>query len=231
MAHQRPPIIGITSDIEERDGKPRCATRTTYIDCVLRAGGVPVLLPAVPERAREHALAFDGYVLIGGDDLRQEPFGGVTHPKAETLHPRRQAYETALLDSFRDMRPMAPVLGICLGMQHMSMHAGGSMNQYLPESWPNAERHRHDAQHAIVPEGHAADFAIVPGLVTSYHKQAVVNAGTLTVLAHADDGLIEAVADRSRPYYVGVQWHPERTPDSRLGQGIFNDFVRRCRPA
>jgi putative glutamine amidotransferase len=223
------PTIAITSDIEYKDDNPRAATRFTYIEGIVRAGGVPVLLPAVPELAESHAMLVDGYVFIGGDDLRQEPFGGVTHPKAEVLNPQRQAYETALLKALRDRRAAAPVLGVCLGMQHMSMLAGGTMDQYLPETLPTAERHRFDHQHAIVPNEQAAAYAIVAGMVTSYHKQGVIDVGSLTVLARSDDGVIEAVADVNRPFYLGVQWHPERTSDSRLGQGMFEELVRRCR--
>jgi gamma-glutamyl-gamma-aminobutyrate hydrolase PuuD len=33
------------------------------------------------------------------------------------------------------------------------------------------------------------------------------------------------VRDEARPFYVGVQWHPERTRDQRLGPGLFRDLV------
>ena len=42
-----PPRIGITADVARDDqGRPRHQVRSTYVDAVLRAGGVPVILPA-----------------------------------------------------------------------------------------------------------------------------------------------------------------------------------------
>ena len=67
------------------------------------------------------------------------------------------------------------------------------------------------------------------GSVASHHHQAVSDAGRLTVLARDGDGTVEAVADPSRPYYVGVQWHPERTAEARLGQAVFDEFIAKCR--
>ena len=67
-------------------------------------------------------------MFIGGDDPRTEPFGEPTHPKATPVEPERQAFETALLEELQ-RRPGAPVLGVCLGMQMMALHAGGKLNQ------------------------------------------------------------------------------------------------------
>ena len=45
-----PPRIGITADVARDDqGRPRHQVRSTYVDAVLRCGGVPVILPAVEE--------------------------------------------------------------------------------------------------------------------------------------------------------------------------------------
>lgn len=46
----------------------------------------------------------------------------------------------------------------------------------------------------------------------------------------ADDGVIEAVEDPSRPFYVGVQWHPERSPkQSAGGDGVILALVEAAR--
>ena len=37
--------------------------------------------------------------------------------------------------------------------------------------------------------------------------------------------MIEAVRCKDRPFYLGVQWHPERTDDAALGLGIFRQLV------
>jgi putative glutamine amidotransferase len=113
-------------------------------------------------------------------------------------------------------------------MQMMSLVAGGVLDQHLPETLPTAAQHK--GTHRIVPvAGASKPFAIAPGSALSHHHQAVKDAGTLTILARSDDGVIEAVADPTRPFYLGVQWHPERTGDGALGQDLFTALIAAAR--
>ena len=51
----------------------------------------------------------------------------------------------------------------------------------------------------------------------SYHHQSIDKLGAgLTVSATAPDGTIEAVEDRSLPFCLAVQWHPEAGDDPSL---------------
>jgi putative glutamine amidotransferase len=61
--------------------------------------------------------------------------------------------------------------------------------------------------------------------VHSRHRQAVDDPGSLLVLARAGDGVIEAIADPDRAFYLGVQWHPERTASATLGAGLFGALI------
>jgi putative glutamine amidotransferase len=150
------------------------------------------------------------------------------------MHGHRQSYEMLLLQEI-DARKDLPTLGICLGMQMMTLMAGGMLEQHLPDRLgAGAARHRGPggAVHGVVVGDEAAKaLGVAPGegAVASHHHQAVSNAGRLTVLARDADGTVEAVSDPTRPYYVGVQWHPERTEEARLGQAIFDELIARCR--
>ena len=63
--------------------------------------------------------------------------------------------------------------------------------------------------------------------VNSTHHQAVKSLGRgLVATAHATDGLVEAFEDPSLPFYLGVQWHPERTADDRVGLEIVRKLVQ-----
>ena len=62
-----------------------------------------------------------------------ERWGVPTHPRAKPVDGRRQAFEVALLEAL-DAHPARPVLGVCLGMQLMALHAGGGLDQHLPDS-------------------------------------------------------------------------------------------------
>lgn len=233
------PLVGITCDLvpHPRSARPTCTVALAYAQCVARAGGTPLFLPPIPELVPAHFAACDAFVFTGGDDPRTEPFGQPTHPKACVMNPQRQDYETALLRALATQRPDAPVLGICLGMQLMALVAGGTMNQHLPDTLPTHADHA-GKDHRVHPEpGPRGLFASVPawaglqfeGPAASHHKQAVSNPGSLLVLARSHDGVIEGVGDPRRRFYVGVQWHPERTSDDRLGQSLFDAFVRAAR--
>lgn len=225
------PIIGIAPDVAEpRPGSMRATCALTYAEAVRVAGGWPVVLPPILELIPQHLEHCDGFVLTGGDDPRTEPFGHPTNPKATPVHPLRQAFDTALLSALM-ASPQTPTLGVCLGMQMMALVAGGSLDQHLPDSMPAADRHWNNAGHRV----RAVSSASVVGewcgsgqesFVTSHHRQAVRDPGRLRVAAVSDDGLIEAIDDPGARFFVGVQWHPERTAARALGAGVFEDFVR-----
>jgi putative glutamine amidotransferase len=216
------PLVGITADVELKGQAPVAMCRMSYAEAVAAAGGIPILLCPVPRLAAEHVRRCQALVFTGGDDPRTEAFGAPTHPKATPLHPIRQEYELALLEALRE-RPGTPVLGICLGMQLMALHAGGTLDQRLEEMRADAGRH-FDATHPVAPEG-AGLGLVAPGEVWSRHRQAVSAPGRLVVAARADDGVIEAIVDPERAFYVGVQWHPERTEDRALGADLFRRLV------
>jgi putative glutamine amidotransferase len=220
------PIVGITADLILYKDHERAAASIAFAGAVARAGGTPVVLPPIPELVEQHAALCDAFVFTGGDDPRTEEFGAPTHPAATPMDPRRQAYETALLRTLR-ARPDVPALGVCLGMQMMTLVGGGELEQHLPDVLESAADHR-AATHTIVPEPGASGAALLGrgGAVASRHHQAVRTPGHgFRVLARSHDGVIEAVQDPGRKFYVGVQWHPERTPDRMLGQALFDALV------
>ena len=242
------PLIGITVDNDDTSGSPRYRCGVRYGEAVARAGGVPVMLPQVVGLAGQYAAACDGLVFTGGGDARMEIFGESTHPEAKVIDAGRQAFELALFAA-ADARPDMPVLGVCLGMQLMGLRAGARFNQRLSETLATAEDHCGGKRHAVVLEVEetvlrgdargrlAAGFRDAARraeeashVVVSWHRQALVDGGRLRVVARSADGVVEAIDDPARPFYLGVQWHPERGGDGPLNQGVFDALVRACRP-
>lgn len=222
--------------------------RRAYMEAIGAAGGAPVLIPAPQTDTKDTEIplthliaayldACSGILLTGGADPATEPFGAPTHPRANLVHPDRQRFETALLHALAN-RPDLPVLGVCLGMQMMALCAGGELNQRLEDDTPTHADHMDDQRHSVAARvgrsalwvGEAAPGAEL-GIVTSWHRQAVGRPGALRIVASAPDGVIEAIDDPARPFYLGVQWHPERTDDPRLGLDLLRRFVSEARDA
>ena len=233
------PLIGITLDnVANAAASGRYEVGTGYSRAVTAAGGTPLLLPHEPDRAADYAALCDGLILTGGVDpdttaLPAEwPGHGPLHANARKMDPQRQAFELALLAAADDT-PGRPVLGVCLGMQLMTLHRGGVLNQYLPDTHDAAvvERHR-DGDHPVtVTAKGALGAAGDTGVIHSHHQQVIADAGRLRVVATAEDGVIEAVDDPERAFYVGVQWHPERGDAGALSWGLITRFVEACEPA
>lgn len=234
------PLIGITVDnVQSSFDSGRYESNIAYSRAVVEAGGLPLLLPQEVALAPYYVALCDGLMLTGGDDARTDTFGVPLHPQARCIAPQRQAFELALLDALAK-KPQKPALGVCLGMQLMSLHAGGKMNQHLPDTLPAAvEQHQNNHRHGIRVSVASEALLASPGAakvsgdfadetIVSSHHQAVVSAGALRVIAASHDGVIEAVDDPSRAFYLGVQWHPERCSDGVFNLELIRRFVAAC---
>lgn len=219
------PVIGIAADLIDHNGLLRAATPVNYINAVAAAGGVPVVMPPHPSTAIRLLEQIHGLVLTGGDDPATETFGVPTDARVTRVHPQRQSAESLILEHLAAHRPDMPVLGVCLGMQMMALHAGGQLDQFMPDTTPTHANHW-ERSHAI--QSLAAEH-LTNGVVDSKHKQAVVHSGGLRMIAEAHDGVCEAIVDSDRRFYLGVQWHPERTEQESLGIELFRRLIQACR--
>ena len=218
------PVIGITADLIDHNGLLRAAAPMNYVNAVANAGGVPVVVPPHPQTTIALLERLDGVVLTGGDDPATDPFGVPTDPRATRVSPQRQAAESLLLEHLAEHRLDMPVLGVCLGMQMMALHAGGELDQYMPDTTPTHADHWEN-RHAVRS---IDEELLASGVVNSKHKQAVAKPGTLRVIAEAHDGVCEAIVDPDRHFYLGVQWHPERTEQETLGIKLFRQMTFAC---
>ena len=178
-----------------------------YIQAVEAAGGVPV-----PGWAPEPRPDCRGLVLCGGGDLDPALFGQEnrgSHPP----DPRRDQAEWALMRSY--LASGRPILGVCRGMQVLSVFLGGTLLQDLGPSRVPLHQGSRDVFHPIrtAPGSLAARLMGRTATVNSAHHQGVDRPGEgLIPTAWAPDGTLEALEHRSLPM-VGVQFHPERLPD------------------
>ncbi len=222
LLHQNPPspaqrpVIGITGNF----GAKGCELAQGYYESVVRAGGVPLILPPVEE---EHILLetlehVDGLLLSGGGDinplyLQQEPI-----PQLHSICPQRDKAELMLIRlAFHRQIPM---LGICRGIQMIVAALDGTLYQDLGREYHDGDLLKHDqdlpreyASHTVNVEEDSLLHRIMGSNqfpVNSFHHQAVREAGPhLRVSAKSSDGVIEAVESTEYKSLLGVQWHPE----------------------
>lgn len=225
------PIIGIMLDNKDDSVRSnKYVTAMTYSNRVAESGGMPMHVPQKIELVQDYAQQMDGFIFTGGNDPDTRPFGQELHPKARLIAPERQAFEIAFLDVLAKDYPNKPVMGVCLGMQMMALHAGGTLEQYLPDVLDESESHMDDRMHTIELVASCQwveQMLCDEPRVCSYHRQAVADAGRMQIVAKSPDGVIEAIDDPNRKYYLGLQWHPERVAISRT---FWQTFVNVCQP-
>lgn len=230
------PMIGIGADVSVTPGKrDRAFAFTTYVESLRRAGAIPVVIPPQPENAADLLAGLDGLLLAGGDDCDPALYGEERHSSVEPMDPRRQDNEVALARAAREQG--IPTLGICLGMQMMNVAAGGSLVQDIDSEMQTEIRHasppENRARHDVTVEQGTQLASILHQRelnVNSSHHQAIRNIGRgFRVTAHAPDGIVEGLEDPGRPFYLGVQWHPEEMTGENSASALFGALVEAAR--
>ncbi len=222
-----------------------------YLRAVEAAGGqaVPISLrmsrPGLDRLTRQ----LDAFVLPGSPaDVNPERYGAARHPCSANPDPRREDTNYALLaHAFAEHKP---VLAICYGVQLLNVYLGGTLVQDISSELVAALEHDWDDREAGAPEPFhpvriepACELARLAGAgetrVNTSHHQAIREPGRhLRIVAHAPDGVIEAVewtgdgpARDSGNWIVGVQWHPERMTADALASALFRELVAAARGA
>ena len=223
------PIVGLTT-------YPASATHgwhtpALYVDAVLRAGGVPMMLSGqCPDCAERWLDVVDGVVLIGGGDINPAEFGSAGHETIYNLSAERDAMELALMRAL--LTHPKPVLAICRGMQILNTVLGGTLHVHLPDVVGESVLHRapprDPIQHSIQVAADSELAKVIGQQVhtASWHHQAIDQLGQgLKAVAWAPDGVIEAVELDGRPDLLAVQWHPEITAAEDDGQQHMFDWL------
>jgi putative glutamine amidotransferase len=221
------PIIGITTYVEQaRWGHwdvPAALLPLRYIERVEAAGGRAVLVPPSSDGTDELVERLDGVVFAGGSDLDPALYGAQPHPLTVGIRPERDTGEVALMACAlqRDL----PVLGICRGMELMTVVSGGSLVQHLPEVAGTDDHRAGDGTYALhdvrLQVGSRVHGILGEALrVPSYHHQGVESSGSLKVTGWAHDETPEAVEALDHRFAVGVLWHPEVSDDLRLFEAL-----------
>lgn len=209
------PVIGLTGNFQ--DGA--CTLLEGYFTSILKAGGVPFILPPVDDtNSLISALeSVDGILLTGGADINPLFLGEEPIKELHSINPRRDRSELLLARLAADRQ--IPVLGICRGIQVMNAAFGGSLYQDIHVQREGTcikhdqELGRSYASHTVQLEKDSLLYKLFGAEtlpVNSFHHQAVKEvAPGFRVTARAADGVVEAMESTEYKSMVGVQWHPE----------------------
>ncbi|EME58446.1 gamma-glutamyl-gamma-aminobutyrate hydrolase family protein [Amycolatopsis decaplanina] len=214
------PLIGLTSYLEPAKflvwETEAALLHRVYVDGIVAAGGIPVLLPPVSAAHDRLMSAVDGLVLVGGADVDPARYGQERHATTYT-RPNRDAFEFGLLRSAMDSGK--PVLGVCRGLQVLSVALGGTLAQHLPDTLDTEDHQPAPATFGTTTVSLAEGSRVASILgaetkVSCYHHQAIDRLGDgLVPVGWAADGTIEAAELPGDGFVLGVQWHPEQNPD------------------
>lgn len=236
------PLIGVTTrtSFSQQYEIEMISSPRSYCDALIGAGALPVLIPLnLPLAAARELLArLDGVVFTGGGDIATELFNGEEHSEVYDVSPERDAIELNLMKDVAGGDK--PFLGICRGLQVLNVAFGGTLYTHIPDQMEGAGQHTFFPGHPWDYRAHAvqvgegtrlAEIVGEPILqVNSLHHQGVKNlAAPLKAVAHAPDGLVEALELPEHRFGLAVQWHPEWLMDDPQMQAIFASFVKACR--
>lgn len=233
------PVIGITAGHSKNEyDQPTVLLVDAYLQAVIGAGGLPVVVPASLGGEGSSAVyaRLDGILFSGGGDIAPERFGAEPHPRITDVDAARDDLELDLLQ--RAVADGKPFLGICRGFQVVNVGLGGTLYTHLPDQLPGALHHdnpgnrRHDLVHEVQMEKASRIGKVLAeprSAVNSHHHQGIRDlAPGLRADGHTKDGLIEVVELAGHPYGWAVQWHPEWLTDLEPTRRLFASFIEAC---
>lgn len=234
----RKPLIGITSAL--KDDESYFLINREFFEALIAAGASPVLLPLTDDEdiLASYVEEMDGFLFSGGGDVDPMTFGEYQLPACGGVSPLRDKHELALARMLIH-RKDKPVFGICRGIQVLNIALGGTVYQDLASQYEGKLIGHQQKQlsvyasHPVKVDENSLLHEICMAdtlMVNSLHHQAIKKPGSWQVCATAPDGVCEAAAMQDHPFFMGVQWHPERLwrtdPQSF---NFFKAFVAACR--
>lgn len=189
--------IGLTQRVHANDTYPetRDCLDQNWARLLAQLGWVPLPLSNAIDQVHRYldALALDGVILTGGNDLCSQPGGN--NPSA-----LRDRFETQVLQYA--MKQALPVLGVCRGLQVINKHFGGSLQAL----------EGHVAQRHLIRAKLPGETEQRERTVNSYHGWGLAfpDLGQgLSPDAQCEDGSIEALTHHQGKIHA-IMWHPER---------------------
>lgn len=202
-----------------------------YIEAIIKAGGIPVLIPQFEHMDIKCILEdIDGLLFSGGGDAKR--FSKEDLPSLREQQPSRYDFEADLMKAAKDAKK--PIIGICRGFQMLIEVFGGSLSDEVIEGHKQKNPNGGVPWHKVNLSEGSFLYGIVGSNqwdVNSFHVQKVsaVPEGFKAV-AVADDGVIEAIEYMDDAFILGTQFHPEELLWSdKKAELVFENFIEVCK--
>lgn len=141
----------------------------------------------------------DGVVLSGGADATLKDFQIVDYLYKENI----------------------PTLGICLGMQTMAEYFNNQVEEKINDH-NSPEEYVHNVR--VIKDSKLYSILKKELIMVNSRHNYCVPFTNMAISAYSDDDIIEAVEDKSKKFFIGVQWHPESLTDKN-SYHLFKSFV------
>jgi putative glutamine amidotransferase len=243
---KRKPVVLMSMGSQERKGHDYQVMTHKYINPLAELSGcVPLLAPTCcgADDLEQYLSMVDGVYLTGaGSNIDPALYGQENQTPGKGQDQGRDLFDIPLIRAA--IARGLPLFGICRGMQEINVALGGNIHQKVYEV-PGMNDHREDPSDPVdVQYSDTHKVRPVPGSwlaeligeeefpVNSLHGQAVNLLGEgLEPLAHAEDGLVEAIhMPSAKQFTLAVQWHPEwRAAENPYSVKLFQAFGDACR--
>lgn len=192
------------------------------------AGGKPFSIN--PGNRHQHH-TYDGLILGGGVDINPELYGQIKKTDYAYDH-HRDSLELFHLSQAEQQN--IPVLGICRGCQLINIYRSGTLHIDITKVYEKAQYPSNLLGYIffrkrihILTNSHLFDVIKRASCkVNSIHRQSIAKLGNhLTVTATEENQIVQCIEDASKPFYIGVQFHPEFLIYKHYFLNIFKTLV------
>ena len=237
------PLVGLNADYRAAGmNAPAYAYLASgYYDCILRAGGIPVIVPPMDNEDNFQSIldALQGFVIVGGQDLDPRRDGFMLHPCVRVLDARREKFDRLLMRLIAERR--MPVLRHrrrhataqrLAGRQPVPAHSGGPAPGAAAQGPAGPRPPPRPGSGARLAHGAGLRRRRNPRQQHAPHGRGRSGAGLRASPPAARTAWSKRSKARSTDWFAfGTQFHPEATSASALDLRIFEEFIDGARRA
>ncbi|MGL5414453.1 MAG: gamma-glutamyl-gamma-aminobutyrate hydrolase family protein [Clostridium sp.] len=237
-------IIGISCNIskaKDNEAFPGLMVQrvfTEYVDAIILAGGIPLLIPITNDLdvIKAQVDSIDGLLITGGYDINPLEYNEEPSKGLGVISNERDFCEFNLL-KYATLKNI-PYLGICRGHQLLNVFNGGTLfqdmnaiDEFSIKHIQYGEPHRASHSISLCKDSNLFNIFGEEYKVNSFHHQSIKDvAPGFIVNAKSVDGCIEGIEKiDENSFFMGVQWHPEiMAKDDSKTIDLFKYFISKC---